>query len=127
MDFTAPESMCSAWNTRGSKYLFQPARKSPYEAGPWALTDGDAIATLLERAGFTGVEAAVREVPMVLAGVADAVDVLLASPVADDVRGWGDDPLDRFTTAFATRVRPFVLDGAIDAPSVSNIVVGVVR
>ena len=95
-----------------------------YEGGPWGFSSVDDLRSVIEEAGFVGVEVEARSLDVhFVGGPARFAQTLAASAVATDVASLTASSRARLAEAVERHLSPLHVDGALRAPTVSNIAV----
>lgn len=97
-----------------------------YRGGPWGLSDADALAGLLQDAGFEDVRIVERTTTSTFeGGAAQWVRTLAAAAVAPDVAALSPGRYDELVAAAARHMAPFTDDeGAVTTQYSTNIALG---
>lgn len=104
------------------------AAAARFRGGPWALTDPDDLARLLEGAGFAEVQVVQRTASGSFdGGPAQLAAPLVVSPAADDVVSLSEADALAFVEAVGRYTEPLTDGGSIRSTFESNVAIGVKR
>jgi SAM-dependent methyltransferase len=93
-----------------------------YEAGPWGYGDADALARLVENAGFTNVSVRRYELPLIFeGGPSQLLLTLRAASVADALSQLTEAEQHALVAAVEESARPITFDGIVRSHASANI------
>jgi SAM-dependent methyltransferase len=94
--------------------------------GPWGFPDPDALGSLLDGAGFDGVEVVQRTVRGDFdGGPEQLLGVLVISPVGDDLAAFSPEQAEAFLDAVRRDTAPLTEDGVVRNTMEANVAIGV--